>query len=121
MTINEATESEQSLMTPSISPNRTVEVAGAFPVRLQKLDLTRHAVADPDGKRYVVATFDSNHLAHGYITAIYPQQNGYLTLLRLVVAEMRSETPEEAIQQHIHCVRAIQQGKLNQLLQSLQK
>lgn len=121
MTINEAAESEQTLMTPSISPNRTVEISGAFPVRLQKLDLTRHAVADPDGKRYVVATFDSNHLAHGYVTSIYPQQNGYLTLLRLLVAEMRSETPEEAIQQHIQCVRAIQQGKLNQLLQSLQK
>ena|SRR5258708_33352990 len=120
--MNEAVENEHLLsMAPLVSPNLSVEISGAFPVRLQKLDLTRHAIAAPDGARYVVATFDDNHLNHGYLTTVYPQQNGYLTLLRLVVGHIRSETPEEAIQQHIRCVRAIQQGKLAQLVQSLTK
>jgi len=119
--MNEAVESEQSLISPSTSPNRAVEVSGAFPVRLQKLDLARHTAVTPDGKRFVVATFDDSRLNDGYLTAIYPQQNGYLTLLRLLVAEIRSGTPDEAIQQHINCVRIIQQGKLNQFVKSRQK
>lgn len=92
-----------------------LEIAQAFPIRLQTLDLARHAVAAPDGKRYVVATFDDTHLGNGYVTAIYPQQNGYLTLIRLTIYQSSSATPEEAINRHLALSQAIQQGELDEL------
>ena len=91
-----------------------VEIPGAGPIRLQKLDLARHAVTAPDGKQYVVATFDDTRLGNGYVTMIYPQQNGYLTLVLLGIYQHRSATPQEAIQHHIELAHAIQQGRLNE-------
>ena len=93
---------------------RGVEIADAFPMRLQVLDLARHMVIAPDDKRYVVATFDDTRLGRGYVTAIYPQQNGYLTLVRLMLAEFSSATPNEAIKRHMSVVQAIQQGRLKE-------
>ncbi|MBV9229089.1 MAG: hypothetical protein JOZ18_07230, partial [Chloroflexi bacterium] len=81
---DEMVDGEASLVLPSTDQTYTVEIPNAFPVRLQTLDLARHTAVAPNGKRYVVATFNDNHLNRGYITAVYPQQNGYLTLLRLV-------------------------------------
>ena len=121
MAHSEVAGSEQSLIARSASAQRSVEVLGAFPVRLQRLDVARHIAVTPDGKRYVVASFDDTRLGNGYITAIYPQQNGYLTLMRLVVCEIYSKTPEEAVQKHVHCIQAIQQGKVSALVQSLHK
>ncbi len=86
-----------------------VELLDALPMRLQVLDLARHTVIAPDGKRYVVATFDDRRLGRNYVTAIYPQQNDYLTLVRLTIAEFSSPNPEEAIQRHISVAQTIQQ------------
>jgi hypothetical protein len=117
---NEAVEDDQSLVSLSTGQRRGIEIANALPVRLQTLDIARHVAIAPDGKRYVVATFDDIRMDRDYITAVYPQQNGYLTLLRLVIYEFSSETPEEAAQKHIACVQAIQRGKLQAFAQSQQ-
>jgi hypothetical protein len=97
---------------------RAVEIAGAFPMRLHVLDLARHTVIAPDGNRYVVATFDDTRLERGYVTVVYPQQNGYLTLVRLVICQFSSSTPDEAIKRHITVVQTIQQGRLSELNRS---
>ena len=99
---------------------RGVDIARVLPMRLQTLDLDRETVIAPDGKRYVVGTFDDRRIGRGYITAVYPQQNSYLTLVRLPVAELSSETPDEAMNQHTSVIQAIVQGRLNSYLQSLQ-
>ena len=91
-----------------------IEIPEAGPIRLQKLDLARHAVTAPDGKQYVVATFDDTRLGNGYVTIVYPQQNGYLTLVLLSIYRHSSATPYEAIQHHVELAHAIQQGRLNE-------
>lgn len=95
-----------------------LEIPGALPVHLQTLDLARHIAIDPDGKRYVVASFDDHRLNRDFTTAIYPQQNGYLTLICLVIAEFRSQTPEAALERHTMVTKAIQAGQLEDLLKS---
>lgn len=100
-------------------PVNTVDIPNAFPVRLQRLDLARHSVAAPNGTRYVIATYDDTHISQGYITALYPQQNGYLTLLRLVMRELKSETPEQALERHVELAEAIQRGELSSFLASV--
>lgn len=110
---DEMVDGEQSLVLPSAQQKRLVEIPNAFPVRLQTLDLARHSSVAPDGKRYVVATFNDMRLNRGYVTAVYPQQNGYLTLIRLTICEFSSQTPEQAVQQHIALVQAVQQGRLS--------
>lgn len=119
MADNERVETESSLVT--IPQQRAVEVPNALPVRLQTLDLARHVVIAPDGKRYVVASFDDTRLGRGYATVVYPQQNGYLTLVRLAVFEASSETPEQAVQRHIEVAQAVQQGKLNKIARAKSK
>src|SRR5579859_2107351 len=113
---DEMVDSEQSLVLPSAQQKRSVEIPNAFPVRLQTLDLARHATAAPDGKRYVVATFNDMRLNRGYVTAVYPQQNGYLTLIRLTIVEISSKTPEQAMQQHLALVQAVQKGRLGDFI-----
>jgi hypothetical protein len=117
---NETLESDQSLVVPSTGSQQAVEVVGALPVCLQTYDLARHVAVAPNDKKYVVATFDDTRLGRGYVTAIYPQQNGYLTLLRLVLCELRSETREEAVHRHTFCIQVVQQGKLSRFVRSLQ-
>ena len=119
MADNERVDAESSLVT--ISQQRAVEIPNALPVRLQTLDLARHVVIAPDGKRYVLASFDDSRLGNGYVTVVYPQQNGYLTLVRLAVFETSSETPEQAVQRHLEVAQAIQQGKLTKLVKSKSK
>jgi hypothetical protein len=118
---NEAEESEQPLVAVSTDQQQVVEIPGASPVRLQRLDLARHIAVAPNGKRYVIATFNDSRLGRGYVTAVYPQQNDYLTLIRLTVCELKSQTPDEAIQKHISSVEAIQQGRLSDLVKSLKE
>ena len=118
---NESADSEQSLVPSSTDQTRTVEVPGAPLVRLQVLDLARHVAIDPEKRRFVVATFSDIHRSRRYITAIYPQQNGYLTLVRLMVHEFTSENPEQALQLHKELIQAIQQGKMNEFIQSRSK
>ncbi|QBD82370.1 hypothetical protein EPA93_42915 [Ktedonosporobacter rubrisoli] len=121
MNQNEVVDSdEQSLVATSARPEHEVEIPNAPPVRLQTLDLARHIAIAPDGKRYVVATFDDTRMNRGFVTAIFPQQNGYLTLIRLVLGEISHKTPEEALQQHVSLVQLIQQGKLSGFLKSIQ-
>jgi hypothetical protein len=79
-------------------------------MQLQTLDLARHATTSPDGKRYVVATFDATRMGQKYITVVYPQQANYLTLIRLPVCELDAEQLEDAIRQHREMVYAIQKG-----------
>ncbi|MBE3561803.1 MAG: hypothetical protein IMW89_21660 [Ktedonobacteraceae bacterium] len=100
----------------SVDPRREVEILDAPVIRPHKLDLARHVAITPQEKRYVVATFDNRHLGGDYITAVYPQQNGYLTLLRLMVCQFHSQTPEQALRKHVEVVRQIQQGKLQELV-----
>ncbi len=114
---NQVVDDDQSLVAVPHT-HRAVEIANALPVRLQELDLARHVAIAPDGKCFVVATFDDRRLGRGYVSAVYPQQNNYLTLYRLVVCEFSSNTPEEAIQRHIALVQAIQRDTLNSYIQS---
>ena len=118
MVNNDALEHEQTVAAQT--QQRGVDIARVLPMRLQTLDLDRETVIAPDGKRYVVGTFDDRRVGRGYITAIYPQQNNYLTLVRLPVAELSSETPDEAMNQHTSVIQAILQGRLNNYLQSVQ-
>lgn len=97
---------------------QAVDIAHVLPMRLQTLDLDRETVIAPDGKRYVVGTYDDRRIGRGYITAIYPQQNGYLTLVRLPLAELSSDNPDKAMNRHATVIQAILQGRLTDYLQS---
>ncbi|HEX6554622.1 MAG TPA: hypothetical protein VF026_17780 [Ktedonobacteraceae bacterium] len=114
MSKNDTTNNDQPINTSS-SRTQAVEITNALPIRLHAFDLARHAVISPDGRRFVVATSDDTHIGRGYITTVYPQQNDYLTLVRLTILETTSNTPEEAIKRHISVAQAIQQGKLQDL------
>jgi hypothetical protein len=119
---SEVEDSEQSsALTVTETLRGTVKIPNAAPVRLQTLDLARHIAVAPNGRRYVVATFDDRRLHGSYTTTVYPQQGGYLTLIRLVVAEVPSETPAQAVQKHIELVQLIQQGKLDEFVKNLRK
>jgi hypothetical protein len=115
---NDAVDDDQSLVANSATTSREVEIVNAPAVWLQTLDLARNATAAPDGNRYVIATFDDKRMSGKYITAVYPQQNGYLTLIRLIVGDMQSDTPVQAMQLHQNVIRAIQQGNLQAFLRS---
>jgi hypothetical protein len=118
---NEVIElSEQSLAPVTATEKRVIEVPGAPPVRLQTLDLARHIATAPDGKRYVVATFDDSRMGRDIVTAVFPQLNGYLTLVRLPVVEYSTKESEEAEKRHIDLILAIQQGKLKTYIQNNQ-
>ena len=122
MVDQELVESEPASSLPAIHSVRgTVSIPDAAPVRLQTLDLARHVAIAPDEKRYVVATFDDHRVGNGFVTAIYPQQNDYLTLIQLVVYQVSSEMLEEAVQKHIDLVKTIQQGQLNNFLKTHKK
>ncbi len=101
-------------LTP-IPERRAIEIPQALPVLLQTLDIARHTAIAPNGKRYVVATYDDTLLGHDIVTAVYPQQNEYLTLVRLAVIQFTSKTIDQATQRHIAIVQAIQQGRINDL------
>jgi hypothetical protein len=113
MVNNSTQEDGEAYSLTQVKQTQAVEIPEAAPIRLQKLDLARHSVTAPDGKQYVVATFDDTRVGNGYITAVYPLQSGYLTLYRLVICEYSSESPQEAVQRHIELTQAIQQGRLN--------
>ncbi len=112
---NIAGEDLPTLALTPIPQRRAIEIPNALPVVLQTLDIARHIAIAPNGKRYVVATYDDSLLGRDFVTAIYPQQNEYLTLVRLTVREFISSTIDQAMQRHITTVQAIQQGKLNEL------
>ena len=114
--LNDVVDNDQSFLPTTTAQRWEVDIPAALPVRLQTLDLARHVAIAPDGKRYVVATFDDTRLERGYVTSIFPQQNGYLTLIRLTLYETRSQTPQQAVELHINIVEAIQQGKIKQFL-----
>jgi ABC-type transport system involved in Fe-S cluster assembly fused permease/ATPase subunit len=119
---NDAVDSdEQSLVSSSANQKWEVEIPDAPTVRLQTLDLARHVAITPDKRRYVVATYNDTHISGSYITAVYPQQNGYLTLVRLMVHAFKSETPEQAIQLHRALIQAIQQDTLDKFIKARSK
>ena len=111
---NDAANSEQQL-TIQAQRTRNVDIPQGLPMHLQTLDLARHTVISPDDQHYVVATYDDSRLRRGYITAVYPQQDGYLTLIRLTLVEYSSATVDEAIKRHVAVAQGIQQGKLKEL------
>lgn len=119
MVDRELVEKQPASSFPDISSVRgTVTIPGVDAVRLQTLDLARHVAVDPDEKRYVVATYDDHKTGSGFVTAVYPQQSNYLTLIRLIVYQIASSTVEEAIQKHVELVTVIQQGKLPEFLEA---
>ncbi len=120
MARNDAVDDDQSLATAPVDVARGVEILNASPVWLQTLDLARNVAIAPNGDRYVIATFDDGRISGKFITAVYPQQNGYLTLLRLMVGDLKSETPVQAMQYHQGVIQAIQQGKLQEFMKSHQ-
>ncbi len=101
-------------LTP-IPERRAIEIPNALPILLQTLDIARHTAIAPNGKRYVVATYDDSLLGRDFVTDVYPQQNEYLTLVRLTVIQFTSKTIDQATQRHISTVQAIQQGKVANL------
>jgi hypothetical protein len=113
------TANHDQLLSASTPPTHSVDIAHALPMRLQALDLARHTVIAPDTRRYVVATFNDTRLGRGYVTAVYPQQNDYLTLIRLTILETTSKTPEAAVKRHTTVAHSIQQGKLKELNKSV--
>ena len=100
---------------------RGLEIPNAAPVHLQTLDFARHIAVAPDGKRYVVATYDETHLQRGIISVVFPQQNGYLTLVKLGICKFSSAKLQDALQHHVALVQAIQQGKLREYIQANQQ
>jgi hypothetical protein len=117
---NNTTNNDQPLPNSNLQAQqpRAIEIAHALPMRLQTLDLARHSVIAASGRRYVVATYDDSRLNRGFVTSVFPQQNDYLTLVRLTIVEYRSTTPDEAIKRHIATAEAIQKGKLKELNKS---
>jgi hypothetical protein len=111
---NDTVNNEQ-IPSMSTAQRRPVDIPNALPMRLQMLDLVRHTVIAPDGKRFVVATYHDKYIGRGYVTGVYPQQNDYLTLIRLTVREYISGTSDDAIKRHISVVQAIQQGRVGEL------
>lgn len=114
MSKNGSTKEDQ-LLNVHTSQSHAIEIPNALPVRLHALDLARHTVISPNGQRYVVATFNDTNLGRNFVTAVYPQQNNYLTLVRLPILEVSNKTPEEAIKRHVAVAQAIQKGKLKEL------
>lgn len=113
-TRNERPATAQAIAVQS-ARSHNIEIANALPMRRYVLDLARHSTLAPDGKRYVVVTFNDTHLQNGYVTAVYPQQYDYLTLIQLEIAHFSSATPEEALKRHLAVIQAIQQGNLAEL------
>jgi len=113
-------EDEQTIVHLNPTQKYDIEIPGAPLARYQTLDFARHIAASPDGKHYVVATFDDRHMGRGFVTAAYPQQNGYMTLVRLPAIELSSSNVETALQHHKDLVLAIQQGKLKDFIQENQ-
>ena len=111
---NDTTNNGQ-LPSTSTAQHRAVDIPNARPMRLQTLDLARHTAIAPDGRRFVVATYDDKYIGRGFVTAVYPQQNDYLTLVRLTIREFTTTSSDEAIKRHINVVQAIQQGKVGEL------
>lgn len=103
---------------PQLSQARAIEIPNALPMHPQVLDVVRHTVVDPDGKRFVVATYNDKNIGRGYVTAIFPQQNDYLTMVRMTICEFISLTEEKAMKRHITVVQAIQQGRLEELIKT---
>ncbi|MFL5627568.1 MAG: hypothetical protein ACJ788_18470 [Ktedonobacteraceae bacterium] len=118
---NDTTNNDQAMSNSGLQfkQPRALEIAHALPMRLQSLDLKRHTVIAPDGKRYVVATYDDSRLRRGFVTSVFPQQNDYLTLVRLTIAEYSSATPDEAIQRHMATAESIQKGQMENLSKSI--
>jgi len=111
--------SREQMLIPLTNPQtRLIDIPDAPPVRLHTLDFARHIATEPGGLRYVVATFNDVHMKRDIVTAIYPQQNGYLTLVRLPVHEFSTDDPEQALQRHVTVVQKIQQGKLKEYLRA---
>ncbi len=98
----------------TVEDDRGLEVAGAGPMRLQTLDFARHQVIAPNGKFYVLATYDDRHMGRGWVTAVYPQQNN-LTLIRLLLVERSSETLDDAIDLHQEWAKELSQGRVPEL------
>ena len=117
MVRNDAVDDDQFHVSAPTDSTRGVEILNSPPVWLQTLDLARNVATAPDGNRYVVATFDDVRISGQFVSAVYPQQNGYLTLIRLVVGELKSATPVQAMQIHQGLIQAIQQGKLQEFMQ----
>lgn len=119
MVKNDAIENEQTGQAVTAQAyQRAVDIVHVLPMRLHTMDLDRETVVAPDGRRYVVGTFDDRRVGHDYVTAIYPQQNNYLTLVRLPIAEFSSKNPDDAMNRHTSVIQAILQGQLNDYLQS---
>jgi hypothetical protein len=98
-----------------------IEIPGVASMQLQTLDIARHVVPSPNNKRYVVATYDATRIGHPYMTAVYPQQGGYLTLLRLMICEFPAEQAEDAAQRHRVLVQAILEGNLQTYIKENQR
>ena len=111
-------ETKASHLSASADAKRGLEIPNAAPVRLQTLDFARHIAIAPDGKRYVVATYDETHLQRGIITSVFPQQNGYLTLVQLALCKFSATKLHDALQHHVALVQSIQQGKLREYIQA---
>lgn len=113
-TKNETVNKEKlpAITTLQTSQQRELDIPEALPMRPQTLDVVRHTVIDPDGKRFVVATYNDLYTGRGYVTAVYPQQNNYLTLVRMTICEFISTTSDEAVKRHTATVQSIQQGRL---------
>jgi hypothetical protein len=115
---NEVVESSEKVLVP-IHPTEKheIEIPGALPVKHQTLDLARHVAIAPDEKRYIVATYNDTLMGRGIVTSVFPQQNGYMTLVRLPVCEFSTDDEEQALQRHREVVLAIQRGEIKAYLQ----
>jgi hypothetical protein len=114
----ETIETEQLSLLALSGEIRGLEIPNAAPVRLQTLDFARHIAVAPDGKRFVVATYDETHLQRGIMSAVFPQQNGYLTLVQLAVCKFSATKLQDALQRHVELVQATQQGNLRKYIQA---
>jgi hypothetical protein len=85
--------------TPVVPPNGTIRACPP-----QRAELARHRVVTGDGRDLAVATVKESR---GYLTGIYPVQQGYLVMMYQPLYEARNSTANAAREHHEEVVQAL--------------
>jgi hypothetical protein len=96
---------------PPPKPPREAGIAGVRPANgtvracvAQRGELLHHRVMSADGRDVAVTTAVA---PQGFVTGVYPVQQGYLVMLCQPLYEARSDSGEAAREQHAQLVRAL--------------
>lgn len=105
------TKPSNPLAAAAPKPPREAGIAGARPangsVRAcvpQRGELLHHRVMSADGRDVAVVTAI---VSEGFVTGVYPVQQGYLVMLRQPLYEIHSPVAEDGREQHEQLVRVV--------------